>query len=194
MYLRDYELVGNIQKEVNIESSLKELVNRHSGIFYDIINKYVPKNSEFCCKDDLFEDRDLHIYNTALKFNPSKGTKFSTFLGNETKWLCLNSYNKAKRKHFETKTPEELDFLDKMENNDNIDRNLVNEIYFIIQKHPDPRVSKIFKMRYNDGHNYKLLPWKKIAPEVKLSIQGCINIHDNVIVDLKNKLLKKELS
>lgn len=129
-----------------------------------------------------------------MKFDSTRGTKFSTFLGNETKWLCLNSYNRAKRKYCENRTPEELDSSDRIETHEKIDTNLLNEIYFIIDKHPDLRVSKIFKMRYKEGDNYKLLPWKKVAPLVNLSIQGCINIHDTVIEDLKNKLLKKELS
>ena len=189
----DYKLVNNIQNETKCEESLKELVNRHSGIFYDIINKYVPNNSDLCSKEDLFADRDYYIYSDALKYNPDRGAKFSTFLGNETKWLCLNSYNKAKRKYCETKTPQELDFLDKLENCDIIDTNLLNEIYFIIEKHPDSRVSRIFKMRYKDGDNFKCLPWKYIGKEVGLSIQGCINIHDTVVDDLKNKLLKKEI-
>ena len=189
----DYKLVNNIQNETKCEESLKELVNRHSGIFYDIINKYVPNNSDLCSKEDLFADRDYYIYSAALKYNPDRGAKFSTFLGNETKWLCLNSYNKAKRKYCETKTPQELDFLDKLENCDIIDTNLLNEIYFIIEKHPDSRVSRIFKMRYKDGDNFKCLPWKYIGKEVGLSIQGCINIHDTVVDDLKNKLLKKEI-
>jgi len=189
----DRRLVNNIQNEINSEESLKELVDRHSGIFYDIINKFVPSNSIFCSKDDLFAEREYHIYQAALKYDSNKGAKFSTFLGNETKWLCLNSYNKAKRKYCESKPPEELDFIDKIENNDIIDINLLNEIYFIIEKHPDPRVSKIFKMRYEDGENLKCLAWKHIGKKVGLSIQGCINIHDAVVKDLKNKLLKKEI-
>lgn len=190
--MKDIELIANIKNDININKSLNELVNRHSGIFYEIINKYVPADSEICSRNDMFNERDLHIYNTALKFNPNKGAKFSTFLGNETKWLCLNSYNKAKRKFCENKTCEELDFFNNPDDN-SLDLNLFNEIYFIIEKHPDSRVSRIFKMRYKDGNNHKLLPWKKIAPAVNLSIQGCINIHDNVIKDLKNKLLKKEI-
>lgn len=193
MNLNDNQLVFNIKKEINTEECLIELVNRHSGIFYDMINRYVPSTSEVCSRDDLFADREIHIYNTALKFDQEKGAKFSTFLGNETKYLCLNSYNKAKKKYCQNKTNEEMDFLDKLENCDNIDLNLLNEIFFLIDRHPDSRVSKIFKMRYKDGENHKLLPWRDIAPVVNLSIQGCINIHDNTIQDLKRKLLKKEL-
>lgn len=187
----DNHLVFQIQNNQNTNACLQELINRHSGIFYDMVNKLVPTQSTVCNKNDLFNERDYHIYNSALKFNPNKGTKFSTFLGNETKWLCLNSYNKEKRRKIDFKTVEEINLINNLRDDDKIDMHLLNEIMFIIDKHPDGRVSKIFRMRYNDGHNYKLLPWKKIAPHVNLSIQGCINVHDGVIKEIKKKLLRK---
>lgn len=186
-------MVENIKKCKDTESSLKELVNRHSGIYYSMINRYVPDKSLICSKSDLIEERDFHIYNAALKFNSEKGTKFSTFLGNETKWLCLNSYNKAKKKYCEATPPEELDFLDKLDLGDGIDVRLLNEIFHMVERHPDHRVSKIFTLRYKEGVGDKLLPWKSVAPHVDLSIQGCINVHNSVIADIKNKLVDKEL-
>lgn len=187
----DNELVSYIQQNKNTNACLQELINRHSGIFYDMVNKLVPNQSPVCNKDDILNERDYHIYNSALKFDPEKGTKFSTFLGNETRWLCLNSYNKEKRRRIDFKTVEEINSVNNLSKEEEIDMHLLNEILFIIDKHPDSRVSRIFKMRYQDGHNYKLLPWKKIAPHVNLSIQGCINVHDGVIKEIKRKLLKK---
>ncbi len=189
----DNQLVSQIQQDKDAESALRALVERHSGIYYSIISKYVPTTSPICSRQDLFDDRDLQIYNAALKFDSTKGTKFSTFLGNETKWLCLNSYNKAKRKYFESRAPNDLDFLDKFDESDNIDRNLINEIYHMVEKHPDHRVAKIFQLRYKEGEGGKLLPWKYVAPHVELSIQGCINVHNSVIKDIKRKLVKKEI-
>tara|TARA_B100002019_G_scaffold148476_1_gene127824 strand:+ start:143 stop:718 length:576 start_codon:yes stop_codon:yes gene_type:complete len=187
----DNELVSYIQQNKNTNACLQELINRHSGIFYDMVNKLVPNQSPVCNKNDILNERDYHIYNSALKFDPDKGTKFSTFLGNETRWLCLNSYNKEKRRKIDFKTVEEINSVNNLSKEEEIDMHLLNEILFIIDKHPDSRVSRIFKMRYQDGHNYKLLPWKKIAPHVNLSIQGCINVHDGVIKEIKRKLLKK---
>ena len=186
----DVKLVDNIQRQKDTESSLRELVIRHSGIYYSMINRYVPDTSLICSKADLLEERDFHIYNAALKFNSNKGTKFSTFLGNETKWLCLNSYNKAKKKYCEATSPEDLDFLDKLDLGEDVDMNLLNDM---VERHPDRRVSTIFKLRYKDGVGDKLLPWKSVAPHVNLSIQGCINVHNSVIEDIKNKLVNKEL-
>ena len=189
----DVKLVDNIQRQKDTESSLRELVIRHSGIYYSMINRYVPDASLICSKADLLEERDFHIYNAALKFNSDKGTKFSTFLGNETKWLCLNSYNKAKKKYCEATSPEDLDFLDKLDLGEDVDMNLLNDIFHMVERHPDRRVSTIFKLRYKDGIGDKLLPWKSVAPHVNLSIQGCINVHNSVIEDIKNKLVNKEL-
>ena len=193
MNINDNQLVSSIQSNKNTNACLQELINRHSGIFYDMINRLVPENSPVCSKQDLFSERDLHIYKTALKFNPEKGAKFSTFLGNETKYLCLNTYNKEKKRNINHKTIEEINSTNNLESENKLDIQLLNEIYFIIDRHPDARVSKVFKMRYKDGDNYKLLAWKDIAPAVKLSIQGCINLHDSVITDIKKKILKKEL-
>ncbi len=189
----DIKLVENIQNHKDTESCLRELVVRHSGIYYSMINRYVPDQSLICSKSDLIEERDFHIYNAALRFDSEKGTKFSTFLGNETKWLCLNSYNKAKKKYCEATAPEDLDFLDKLDLGEPIDINLLNEIFQMVEKHPDHRVSRIFKLRYKDGVGDKLLPWRSVAPHVNLSIQGCINVHNSVIEDIKNKLVNKEL-
>lgn len=188
MNQHDNELVESIKNEDNINACLQELINRHSGIFYDIVNKCVPSHSPVCNREDLFCERDLHIYNTALKFDPNKGTKFSTFLGNQTRYLCLNAFNKEVKRNIDYKTIEEINAINNLEEKNKVDIHLLNEIYFIIDRHPDSRVSKVFKMRYQDGHNYKLLAWKDIAPEVNLSIQGCINLHDSVIVDIKKKI------
>lgn len=190
MLTPDRDLVQNLKDHRDVEQSLQELVNRHSGIYFEIINQYVPDNSIYCDKQELFNDKELYIYNAALKYNPNKGTKFSTFLGNETKWVCLNTYNKAKKKPTFSKTNEDLDLIKGLDclHDTSSNQTFVKEVYEMVEKHPDKRVGKIFKMRYNDGENNKVMPWKLIAPHVDLSIQGCINVHNAVIKDLKRKL------
>lgn len=189
--MRDEELINSIQNDNDVNFCLQELINRHSGIFYDMVNRFVPANSPVCNREDLFSERDLHIYMSALKYDPSKGAKFSTFLGDQTKWLCLNTFNKEKKRNIDHKTIEEINKVNNLEDDDKIDIHLLNEIFFIIDRHPDSRVAKVFKMRYKDGDNHKLLPWRLIAPHVSMSIQGCINLHESVILDIKKKLVNK---
>ena len=56
-----------------------------------------PDNCSLVRKSDLIEDKNFYIYQAVLKYDPNRGTKFSTYLGNETKWMCLNLYNKNKK-------------------------------------------------------------------------------------------------
>jgi hypothetical protein len=73
-----------------------------------------------------------------------------------------------------------------------IDLEVLSKIMNMVNKDPDNRVSKIFKMRYIEGHKNTVMPWNKICKPLKLSIQGCINIHDKTISKIK-KELKGEL-
>ena len=92
MNYSDNQLIDNIQNHEDVTSSLEELVNRHSGIYFDIVTRYVPLESTYCDRQELFDDKDFNIYSAALKYNPEKGAKFSTFLGNETKFVCLTHH------------------------------------------------------------------------------------------------------
>ena len=94
--LEDFQLVENIKKNKKTEDSLQELIGRHTGIYLDIVNKYT-QNGNLTNKLDLIDEKDYNIYQAALKYEGDRGTKFPTFLGNETKWICLNKYNKRKK-------------------------------------------------------------------------------------------------
>ena len=56
-----------------------------------------------------------------------------------------------------------------------------------LKKEKDLRVKKIVDMRYNVDNN-KLTPWKIIAQELDMSIQGCINIHNRFIDKVKKEV------
>jgi hypothetical protein len=51
----------------------------------------------------------------------------------------------------------------------------------------DPRVTKIIDIRYNTDNN-KLTPWRLVAKQLDMSIQGCINLHAKFIEKVKHKL------
>ena len=181
---KDLRLISNVKK-LNDEGSLKELINRHSGIYVDMVNKYIPESQEGIYKQDILEEKNYSIYDAVIKFDENKNTKFSTYLGNLTKWKCLNIYNKnIKFPQEDIGSTKEESFscnpeINKMENKENL-----KKIYKFVEKSKDPRVEKIFKMRYSGDK--KLTPWKKIAKKLDLSIQGCINIHNNYLNKIKN--------
>ena len=186
--MTDLDLIYNIQKDKDTNKCLSELIQRHSGIYVNIVNSYVPDNSLFVKKTDILEEKDYHIYQAALKYEDNHGTKFSTYLGNETKWLCLNTFNRAKRRPqltSEEYIQEEAFFQDP---DTGEHQELINKIFELANNYPDPRVKRIFKMRYIDALTNKLTPWQKISSKLGLSIQGCINIHNKAIKVIKSQL------
>jgi len=192
----DLELISLIKKDEDPSLHLSELIERHSGIYLDIINTYASRDSNFIDRNELIKDKNYNIYQAAVKYDPNRGAKFSTYLGNETKWLCLNTYNKNKR--HPTITTETLDLLhpDLELYSDSVKENLkkdsLTKVLQLISRHPDKRVEKIFNMRYIIGKKNKVMPWKNIGKKMNLSIQGCINIHNSAIQSIRETIKDKE--
>jgi hypothetical protein len=184
----DLSLIEQI-KTNNSESCLKELIAKHSGIYLQIVNQTISDKSNVN-KKDIIDDKNLFIYQKALNFDPNKNIKFSSYLGNEIKWKCLNIHNRANKYEYCDVGDEAEHLVDKDYLKDYLDSEIINLIYDIAQKYPDKRVRKIIEMRYKDCKSNKLTPWQKIAKKLKLSIQGCINIHNRFIKEIKQDLNK----
>ncbi len=197
--MTDSDLILNLKEDQKSSECLMELVDRHSGIYMTMVNNYTPKNNRSgpSYKSELISDKNYYIYQAALKYNEEKKTKFSTYLGNETRWMCLNLYNREKNKSMKEVSTEEADAIIKLIDPQNVSQDYINgeiaqEVNRLIHNDPDSRISKVFKMRYSEPKRNKLTPWKTISEELNLSIQGCINIHNRTIEKIK-KELKKEL-
>jgi len=191
--LEDLQLVNNIKKDKKTEDSLKELIDRHTGIYLDIVNKYT-RDGNTTNRLDLIDEKDYNIYQAALKYEGDRGTKFPTFLGNETKWICLNKFNKRKKDpQLSIDDVKESDVLNfKKEKIKKEDLEVFSEAIKLSKMHKDKRVEKIFEMRYITGEKNKVMPWKKISQELNMSIQGCINIHNSAVEKFKIELKDKD--
>jgi Icc-related predicted phosphoesterase len=195
--LSDIELINNIKNNIETENSLEELISRHSGIYLDIVNSYMRNTYGNALKQDIINDKDLTIYNSALKYNEEKGAKFSTFLGNEgneAKWKCLNASNKNKKNNkfieIEDSTfnseKEKIVFI---ESPTKREEEILSSFSEEIEKEKDKRIKKIFKLRYKG--NRKLTPWRKVSQQMNLSIQGCINIHNSALNKISKTIKQK---
>lgn len=180
----DLILINNIKKGIKKDASLDVLYSRHCGIYHKILNKYMPINSFE--KKELADECKYHIFVSVLDFDPSKNTKFSSYLGNRTRWMCLNFFSDQKKQKKQTPISETNGesgecFIERM-----LEDESIIKIKTFLSNHKDKRASKIFKMRYFETDNEKLTPWKNISKELNLSVQGCINIHNNFIEKIKN--------
>ena len=83
-----------IKKIINKQcsKSLQELVDRHCGMIFGIGKKYC--NSCSLDISELNDNRYWIVFNAAKSFNQTKGSKFSTWLGNQIRFFCLNYKNK----------------------------------------------------------------------------------------------------
>ena len=179
----DIYLIDKVKNYADQES-MRELIDRHSGIYVEMVNKYLPESSEGLNKEDVLQDKDFCIYDAAIKFDETKNAKFSTYIGNLARWKCLNIYNKNIK--FPQSCISEI-FDDSVSCDSDLKKiekeELIKNIFKKIDCIKDTRVKKIFTMRYKNGT--KLTPWKKIAKKLDLSIQGCINIHNKHLTEIK---------
>ena len=203
----DSELIKNLKNRINPSASLDELHKLHTGIFFKILHQYIPDNSApliMDIKKEITNEIKYHIYIAALDFDFDKNVKFSTYLGNRVRWMCLNKINKLKStpevavsfinnlglKEDSQESLHGLNFNHSL-SSDFSKREYFEEIFNSIFKQKDKRVKRIFNMRYKQGRNNKLTPWKNISKKMNLSIQGCINIHNSFLKKIKHQKYDK---
>jgi len=186
--IEDKELILNIKKNKSTDKCLNVLIDRHSGICIDMINSYMSSGYNSSLRQELIDDKDYQIYESALKFDPDKGTKFITYLGNEIKWKCLNMYNKSKKRLHLPVEENLINYFNYLSKEDDVDTSeKFNEIINKAQSYSDKRIGKIFYLRYVVGKNNSVMPWKNISSNLNMSIQGCINIHNAFIENFKKQ-------
>ena len=98
--ISDIKLINKV-KVKKCSKSLNELISRHSPLCFNIYQRYVPAmmNSGINIQD-VYKERDFLIYQSAISYNPEKKTKFSTWLGNQVRYFCLNTMNKSNKRDF----------------------------------------------------------------------------------------------
>lgn len=192
----DISLITKVKQDGD-ENSLRELIARHSGIYYEMVKSVIPVDSKFMSRDDIMDDKDISIYNAALNYDPTRNTKFSTHIGNHARWKCLNAINRStKYSHIDIDSMKEdssyvdEDMLERIEKKGMIDR-----IFEISRENEDKRVARIFELRYSVGQGNKTMSWKNVSKKLSeegiiLSIQGCINIHDKFVKELKKSIVQ----
>ena len=101
------------------------------------------------------------------------------------------------KKNAETSNYDDLEFCQRDSSPNPRDQYINNDIFsrilHLIDKNSDKRLKVIFHERYFCGRRGKLKPWKEVAEKVGLSAQGCINIHNRAITDLKNKIKNEKI-
>jgi RNA polymerase sigma factor (sigma-70 family) len=189
-HLKDNQLVWRV-KVRRCDTSLLELINRHTPLFYKISQKYFPfafRGGNSQTVDDIIGSSESIIYESILEFKASKKVKYSTWLGNFVRYRCLNYLNKNSKMvdaeegklnfFFQKKSLEEYNKITRSD-----DHFFINNL---IDQFKDDRMKKVFELRYFSGE--KKMTWVKIGDRLAVSAQTAINLHNKGKNIIKKKM------
>jgi RNA polymerase sigma factor (sigma-70 family) len=182
--LKDETLIKKIINN-QCNDSLKELVERHSGMIFNIGKKYSSCGLDL---NDLNDNKYWIIYNAAKSYKKDKGSKFSTWLGNQIRFFCLNHKNKNKK--LISIENEHLEFFIndyyKKENHSN-KKNIINNIVDLYNEISDPNTKNAVFYRYFFNKE-RILNYSEIAKILDVTPQTVLNWHNKFIEFAKKKL------
>lgn len=181
-------------KRLKCEESLGELINRHTPLYCSIIRRMCKKYNNWYNSEELINEKDYTIYQSAIKFNHDINIKFSTFIGNQAKWAYLNRCNKS-AKIIKRETPLIENIRPEVHNPfQTIEASETLRVAIdMLKEHKDKRISELFELRYRIGKDNKEMPWHLVGNNMKLSAQGCINLHKIGIKFLQSQFKKEGL-
>jgi DNA-directed RNA polymerase specialized sigma subunit len=203
--IEDLSLIQEIQAGKNEEKNLRYLVDRYSGIYYMMAHRYFPSGSWndgsiLNDRDFVFGSSTVIILDAAKKYDPTRGAKFSTHVGNQARWFCLNFINKSRNADLD-QYHGNLDLTDPRDDEElqnQVNMEIAAKIIAEIAKMKDDRLSKIFSMRYLESKGKRLTPWSKIHkhiahrndPDKCVSIQRCIDMHNAAVAKVRRSMKK----
>lgn len=188
MVIPDSELVSKV-KATGDESALCELVNRHSGIYYNTVKKYAPMNRVDDTYDDFYKRKHAEIFKAANSFNEDKGVKFSSWLANQTMYSCLAARQKQKLDPETIEYNEDFGEIDEnTPETDFLKKEMISEILSFLKTRCRGRTYRVFEMKFfgNDGRG---MNFKEISEKEGVSYQACQQLYQSAI-----NLIKKEFA
>lgn len=183
----DNDLISHIKQNDELASdAINAISERHGAIITDVIKKFssVLTNTGIA-PVDIFHEKDSLIYNSALSYDPSKGAKFTSWLYNQTRYLCLNTINKESKKSLFTED-RKFDYVFNSEQKD-FDSEEKNLQYIVeqINNIKDDSERKVMSLRYLEKDKKN---WKEIADNVGVSVPTVLKTHKKHIKNIQKKI------
>ena len=188
--LSDDELISNVKTKL-CNDSFAVLSEKYEKVFYKICQRYSYALEKSGVNPvDIFDLKTEILYFCVLKYDKSRGMRFSSFLGSRARFLCLNSIT-ARRLLVNCEDDEVKKFIeDRQENTSYNDPPVDYEnLLHILGKLQDKRGREILKLRY---FTYPKMTWKQISDITQTSIQTAIGVHNRTLKTLKIKIKTKD--
>jgi len=166
----DNELI-HLVKEKNDSIALSQLTDRHTGIYVSVAQKYSGYSDKIQI-EDIKEDRQYNIYQWILKYKPEKNMKFGTYVGEMTRYMCLDILNKTPDKIEMTEYNSPVSIENTAEKATKKDT--LEQIKARVDKIEDKRFWVIFEARHLSDPKKSL---RKIASTMGLTHEGVRKIY-----------------
>jgi len=176
--VNDHQLIQEIKSKQD-SASLLELVNRHTGIYVNIVNQYtyVPKIE----RDELLEHKMYNIYNYAMNYNPDRKMKFSSWIGQNIRWQCQRLLHDN-----EGIIQVEDSGLENLSDKETCnDKQLIDYIQSEFHNIDDKRFQEIFELRHC---SLKKTTWPEIAKLYNITKQGARMIYIRNLKKIEEKI------
>lgn len=173
--ISDIDLINRVKTEGD-SVAMTELIERHSGAYIKVVQKYVsiekssPYPSSKLNIDELRDDKTYYLHQFALKYDPARDTKFSTYVFQMTRYLCLDLLNE---------TPEKVEITEfNAPTAARAAPNPIEDIKSCARDIDDPLFWRIFEMRHLKD---KTATWRTIGTELGITHEWARQIYNQNI-------------
>lgn len=185
--LPDSKLIKAV-KTKHCSDSFTQLKERYKNCFYKVVHKY--ESSLRKCNinpSDIYNEADIIILNCIKNYSAKKGSKLSTWISNHGRYCCLNAM-KSRHKFFNQNNLNDLSILDNLEDVSGDKETLNNaekyqEIIEQIEHIGGAQAKELFINRYISEDSKS---WVNIAKKMKITVDECKKIHDDILTQIKN--------
>ena len=191
--MSDLENVISV-KDNGCGGCFSRLIALHSNLFYKICGKYTYALSKNAIpSSDVYDNKNFVFLDSILTFDQTRGTKFSTWLANKSRFFCLNLlYSRRKIVNFPNDEIKKI--IEGSASTDNCKIKIKDEFdyaMFLLGSLKDKRIKNVFELRDLKGE--KKANWKSIAEKMNVSVQTAINLHSRGALIVSRKMKNKEI-
>lgn len=175
--LTDEQLIEKLKTSEG-STSLLELYSKHHKLMFSTAQKYcAPGSQEFLDVETYFLSI---IYDSAIKYDSEKGSKFSTWLANQVRYFCLNSFSEKARKE-QSVEPDYLKYLLSLRPAEVYDSkvNIIKNVKDLLSQINDEKIKNVISIRYFSSD--KIVSYNEIADKLNITAQTALNWHNKFI-------------
>lgn len=202
--LTESDLIKLVKYQQN-SAALLALVNRHTGIYFQVVNRYAAAYPSTISARDMDDDKLFNLYNIVTGYDPKHGKTLCGYIHDRTDFLCKTMLRKDENNpiapgtylvsgsapgSYTTSNGVQAIFTDEsassnVVNNANADLGVEEILKTAHEVSTDPRFFTIWDYRHNQG-----MSWRQIGAKLGVSHEGARKVIYQSTMDKVKERLK----